>query len=85
MQEDKKKIMRILYKLMKDRSTAYSEQRAEEATEALLRLGEGTYGVCVGCGRKIPEARLSAKPEAIRCLECQSVQEGQSVRSPTNV
>ncbi len=75
MQRDKKRIRTILFELIKDRSTAYSEQRAEEAAEALLRLVEGTYGICVDCGRNSPEARLRVKPEATRCFECQSARE----------
>ena len=75
MQKDKKKIRSILLELMKDRATAYSSQHAAEAGQALFRLVEGTYGVCVDCGKDIPEARVRAKPEAARCSECQSARE----------
>ena len=85
MRKDKKKIRSILLQLMKDQSTAYSSQRAAEVGKALCRLVEGAYGVCVDCSRNIPEARLSAKPEAARCLECQSAREGQLVSSSGNV
>jgi len=44
---------------------------ALEAHEALRCMDRGTYGICVNCGRQIPEARLHAKPEATRCVECQ--------------
>lgn len=81
MPKDKETIRTVLYELMKDRSTAYAEQRALEAKEALLRLAEGTYGVCADCGTDIPKARLRARPEATRCLECQSAREGQPVSS----
>jgi DnaK suppressor protein len=43
----------------------------EQIDEALLRLDEGTYGVCEDCGREISEARLQVIPFARRCLECQ--------------
>ena len=75
MQRDKKRIRSILLQVTKDRSTAHSSQRADEAGGALLRLVEGAYGICVDCGRNIPEARLSVMPEAARCLECQSARE----------
>ena len=39
--------------------------------EALQRLEEGSYGVCVECGQKIVEARLKALPFANACRECQ--------------
>jgi DnaK suppressor protein len=39
--------------------------------EALARLSAGTYGHCIDCDATIPEARLSAAPEAARCIGCQ--------------
>jgi len=45
------------------------QQRLRQAQEALEK---GTYGVCVDCGQPIPEARLRAVPDAIRCVPCQS-------------
>jgi DnaK suppressor protein len=36
--------------------------------EALERVENGTYGLCVDCGKKIPEARLKARPEVARCV-----------------
>ena len=44
---------------------------ASEVGEALHRLAEGNYGVCVNCGTQISDARLRVKPEAIRCIACQ--------------
>lgn len=40
--------------------------------EALRRLDEGSYGLCVDCGRPVPDGRLEAKPEAARCVTCQA-------------
>tara|TARA_R110002049_G_scaffold157645_2_gene322624 strand:- start:196 stop:510 length:315 start_codon:yes stop_codon:yes gene_type:complete len=37
---------------------------------ALERIAVGTYGRCEACGEPIGEARLSAIPEATRCLNC---------------
>ena len=39
--------------------------------QALQRLAEGKYGICVDCGKEIPAERLKAMPEAIRCVEDQ--------------
>lgn len=50
----------------------------EEVDAALARLEDGSYGVCVGCGRPIPVPRLEAVPAAARCVGCQSTQEGAS-------
>ena len=38
---------------------------------ALGKLRQGTYGVCEGCQKKIPVARLNALPFSITCVECQ--------------
>jgi len=38
---------------------------------ALLKLAEGTYGICEECGGEIPLGRLQAIPFATRCVECQ--------------
>ena len=38
---------------------------------ALVRLKQGTYGVCEGCIRKIPVARLNALPVTTTCIQCQ--------------
>ena len=81
MQKDKMRIKAILIDMMRERSTRYSYQRAGEATEALYRLLEGTYGVCVECGEAISRERLRARPEVARCLECQSAREGTPVET----
>lgn len=41
--------------------------------QALLRIEEGSYGVCARCGREIPERRLEALPTARYDAECQSI------------
>lgn len=37
---------------------------------ALLRIENGTYGVCAKCGKPIPLDRLKARPIATRCVGC---------------
>jgi DnaK suppressor protein len=39
---------------------------------ALARLEDDSYGQCVDCGHQIPEGRLEARPDAARCVDCQS-------------
>jgi DnaK suppressor protein len=48
------------------------DQNREQVERALERLREGAYGVCEGCGRRIPQTRLKFQPAATRCVECQS-------------
>jgi RNA polymerase-binding transcription factor DksA len=37
---------------------------------ALGRIDNGTYGVCVKCGGKIGKERLKALPTATTCIKC---------------
>ena len=43
--------------------------------QALLRIEQGTYGVCVHCQGVVQEKRLEAVPWARHCLECQELQD----------
>lgn len=43
--------------------------------EALVRLANGKYGLCVHCGQPIEAARLAAVPWARHCLACQELQD----------
>jgi DnaK suppressor protein len=38
---------------------------------ALLRLKQGTYGLCEACNGKIPIGRLNALPYSTLCIACQ--------------
>jgi DnaK suppressor protein len=39
---------------------------------ALKRLDQGSYGICLSCGKEIPRARMEARPESIYCVDCKS-------------
>jgi RNA polymerase-binding transcription factor DksA len=39
---------------------------------ALLRIENGTYGICVNCGEEIGRERLEVMPTATRCIQCAS-------------
>ncbi|ATH83286.1 MULTISPECIES: TraR/DksA family transcriptional regulator [Pseudomonadaceae] len=41
--------------------------------QALARVADGSYGLCLKCGEPISEARLNAIPAAEYCLGCASV------------
>jgi DnaK suppressor protein len=42
-----------------------------EIDAAIGRLESGAIGMCVSCGRPIPEARLLATPTVQTCIACQ--------------
>lgn len=65
--------------IFRDVEHAESERdRGELATvqSALARIEDGSIGLCVDCGAEIPFARLEARPDAARCIKCQTVLEG---------
>ena len=49
-----------------------ADGQREQIRAALARIDDGTFGTCTDCGTKISEARLNVRPEAARCVECQS-------------
>jgi DnaK suppressor protein len=58
-----------------DRAEAVLASAMSQRTEIMAALGriqDGSYGTCADCARPIPEGRLEARPEAARCVACQS-------------
>jgi len=47
-------------------------QMVADIDQALLRIDEGSYGICVRCGRQIDERRLEALPTARYDAACQA-------------
>lgn len=57
-----------------DVTSQLAELEAREMLQverAIQRLKQGTYGVCEGCGKKIPVTRLNALPFSTTCIVCQ--------------
>ena len=52
-------------------------QAVADIDQALLRIEEGSYGVCQSCGKPIDERRLEAVPTARYDTDCQSRLEAQ--------
>lgn len=64
-----------LFDLEREMGISLQEMRNRERQmieEALVRLEEGTYGICAECDAEISEKRLEALPFARYCVECQS-------------
>lgn len=56
-----------------NKATAFQEstlaaQTLNQVRAALQRIGDGTYGTCIDCGRAIEPARLEAVPWTPYCL-----------------
>jgi|SoiMethySBSTD1v2_1073268.scaffolds.fasta_scaffold544725_1 RNA polymerase-binding transcription factor len=55
-------------------SSQLAELEARELNQverALLRLKQGTYGLCEACSAKIPVSRLNVLPYSTLCIKCQ--------------
>ncbi len=69
-----------LRELIENTGIKLAEIKMREVTaleEALIKLEEGSYGVCDDCGKLIPEERLAALPYATRCVGCAEEDEQQ--------
>ena len=53
--------------------------------EAMRRMAEGNYGVCVDCGAEIPVERLRSQPLALRCVDCQTRAERMSPQRHSSI
>ena len=54
---------------------AMDAKKLRAIENALRRISEGKYGYCLQCGKKIPEGRLRAIPEAVLCVDCKAQNE----------
>lgn len=57
---------------------AEADGALERVQAALARLDDGTYGLCLRCGRGIDRERLEALPEAELCVACQEAAEAEA-------
>ncbi|AEV28951.1 DnaK suppressor protein [Sphaerochaeta pleomorpha str. Grapes] len=53
----------------------HEASRLKAIENALARIHNGRYGLCLKCGKKIPEQRLRAIPYAVLCFECKNAEE----------
>lgn len=58
---------------------AMDAKRLTAIENALKRINEGRYGICLKCGKKIPEDRLRALPSAVLCVACKNADEKRRV------
>jgi RNA polymerase-binding transcription factor DksA len=50
-------------------------KRLKLIESALSRIQQGKYGLCIKCGKRIPQERLEAMPYALMCVECKTAEE----------
>jgi DnaK suppressor protein len=62
--------------MQKEQSLLVNEQALlTEVLQALKRIDNGRYGICIACGNPIPEKRLEAIPWAARDIKCEQALE----------
>ncbi len=54
---------------------AIEAAQLDDIEAAIARIDDGTYGLCLDCGRPIPRKRLEVLPFARRCLPCEGANE----------
>ncbi|HPF38183.1 MAG TPA: TraR/DksA C4-type zinc finger protein [Phycisphaerae bacterium] len=47
----------------------------EKIDDAIRRIDDGSYGICMDCEKPIPKKRLEFLPFAQRCMECEGNRE----------
>lgn len=63
---------------------ARADREVEElgaVSEALARVHDADFGLCVDCGDAIPFDRLKLEPRALRCVACEAKREPTVPRS----
>lgn len=51
------------------------QETLRDIEDALVKIEEGTYGLCEMCSKPIPKTRLKALPQARLCLDCKRREE----------
>ena len=54
--------------------------RGKGVANAYQEIDEAGWPICLDCGERIPKARLTAVPTAVRCAECQTFVERRAAR-----
>ena len=65
----------VIDRTLLDSLSSQDSQRLQIIDNALERIRLGKYGVCVKCGKDIPQQRLKALPYALMCVSCASKEE----------
>lgn len=58
-----------------DSLIGWYQKETTSIDDALRRIAEGKYGLCVACHSRIDALRLETSPEAAFCTKCQNARE----------
>jgi DnaK suppressor protein len=61
---------------MASRLVEFNDRELSQIDRALTRCQRSTYGICESCQKRIPLARLNARPYTPFCINCEREKEG---------
>jgi RNA polymerase-binding transcription factor DksA len=48
------------------------KKRLDDVDRALAKIDDGTFGVCMICGKDIGTTRMEFRPTSVRCVDCKT-------------
>ena len=57
-------------KSVTEASLRQAEEKLRNLQWVLARVGTSDFGICIKCGKTIPEARILYRPESLSCVDC---------------
>jgi len=57
-------------KSVTEASLRQAEVKLHNLERVLSRVGTSDFGICIKCGKAIPEGRLIYRPESLTCVDC---------------
>jgi len=57
-------------KSVTEASLRQAEDKLKNLKRVLSRVGTSDFGICIKCGRPIPEGRILYRPESLSCVDC---------------
>ena len=60
----------IKNKSVTEASLRQAEEKLRNLERVLSRVGTSDFGICIKCGKPIPEGRIIYRPESLNCVDC---------------
>ena len=57
-------------KSVTEASLRQAEEKLRNLERVLSKVGSKEFGICIKCGKPIPEARILYRPESLNCVNC---------------
>ena len=57
-------------KSVTEASLRQAEEKLRNLERVLSRVGTSDFGICIKCGKPIPEGRIIYRPESLNCVDC---------------